>query len=311
MADEADTAFEDLASDEPTLTARVDAFRASIAPDLYSPDVYLPWPEIELRISELGYAIQVLQDLVSGGQLRKDVLAEALVRTPRVHEVILLLFAAPSGAGFADGRELPALAPATPIEVDEFSDFALDLGVDRILTPRSQVADLVRTALVGLDSRRRSYRRRGSIEARISSVIQDALDEVRTSTGVDAALLPLHEQPEAIRNRARAVVAADGVPIAGVATFLQAQGGGRQRRDLSVTYPRLQEALDSIPMLLSSSLTGVESPKPRARCSPSSSSPSVRFSRLTRRQPGDRRTRLLPRWRTVVFAKRNEPQLLG
>lgn len=39
-------------------------------------------------------------------------------------------------------------------------------------------------------------------------------------------------------------------PVAGVATVFQNQSGGRQQRDLSVTYPNLLERMDEVGMAL-------------------------------------------------------------
>ena len=58
--------------------AEIDAFLRSIAPDQYAPDTYVPWSEIDDTTRQL---------------------------------LLHYLFASPNGAGFVDGRELPAAMP--------------------------------------------------------------------------------------------------------------------------------------------------------------------------------------------------------
>ncbi|MDQ3092886.1 MAG: hypothetical protein M3R46_14760 [Actinomycetota bacterium] len=101
-----------------------------------------------------------------------------------------------------------------------------------------------------VDARRRGYRRRDSIEERTGELIDQAVEEVRALRGLDVQLLDQAAFPPQARGRARDVIAVDGAPVAAVATVLQTQSGGRQQRDLMITYPQLQADLDSLPCSL-------------------------------------------------------------
>lgn len=253
-----------LTSDPATLDELVERLRESVAPDLYAPGDFVPRESAEERLAALDEELALLQEVVDAGA-RSEHLAHALRQRPRIVEVLKLLFVAPNGAGFADGRELPEHPTNDPTVLDGLSSLAVELGLGWLAPPGADVGHLARVGLVAVDARRRGYRRRNSIEDRLTKLIDAAIDEVRISQGVDVQLLEPASYPAAARGRVRAMIGIDGVPVAGVATVLQAQSGGRQQRDLAVTYPQLQADLDAIPcsLLLIADGRGVAEAGPR------------------------------------------------
>ena len=237
--------------DERSLGERVEAFRASIAPDLHLPDVYIPWEDINAEMARLETAVVRLQALVDASTLDAGQLDGVLANEPGALDVLEYLLAAPQGAGFSDGRELPDEVPADSAERRAVADLMVDLRIAELLPPGSRVADGLRVALVWIDARRRrGIRRRETIEEMMNSVVERSIDEVEARTGVRLTQVPRAEQPEVVRGTVRAVLAADKTPVAVVATVLQSQSGGRQQRDLEFTYPRLQQELDAVPAVL-------------------------------------------------------------
>lgn len=233
----------------PSLDELVQQLRASIAPDLYKPGAFLRQGEADQRLAELADELEHMQQVIDRGS-RPDELALALRARPRIVEVLQLLFVAPNGAGFADGRELPERPTDDPAVLEGLSTLAIDLGLGWLAPPGTDVNHLARLGIVAVDARRRGYRRRDSIEERTGELIDQAVEEVRALRGLDVQLLPQAAFPPQARGRARAVVAVDGAPVAAVATVLQTQSGGRQQRDLVITYPQLQADLDSLPCSL-------------------------------------------------------------
>jgi hypothetical protein len=120
----------------------------------------------------------------------------------------------------------------------------------RVLPQGADVRQLVQVSAVGLDSRRRGFRRGRSLESRIDGVLRRAVAEVRTRVGIDISFVVPSSQPQQARGRVRALLAVDGTPVVALQTVIQATSGGRQQRDLALTYPRLQEELDALSVSL-------------------------------------------------------------
>jgi hypothetical protein len=228
---------------------RIDAFRQSIAPDLHSVPAYVPWDLLEPRLARLAPGIAKLQSLVDSHRLTKAELASALYDEPALLEVLQYLLASPHGAGFADGRELPASLPTTKKRIASTASVVIDLGLARLVPQTSRVEDLVRLAVLAVDSRRRGHRRLDTIEIRVRQALQLAIKDV-TLPGAEVTRLAASRHPDVVRGRVRDVLAIEDNPVAAVATVFQAQSGGRQQRDLAITYPRLQENMDAVPMSL-------------------------------------------------------------
>ena len=239
-----------MATDTSDLRRQVKAFRQSVAPDVYSVETFVPWSEIEDELNQLAEPIAALQHLVDTDHLSTRYLGRAMREEPEIATVVRRLFTAPHGVGLADGRELPEWFEPEYASPEKLARLLMDLGLRRLIPNGAAVADLCRVALVAADSRRRGFRRKADLDERVESLIDAAIASVSHLTNESLTRLPMTEQPEAARGRADIVIAAEGLPVAAVASVFQATSGGRQSRDLSFTYPRLQEDLDAVPMCL-------------------------------------------------------------
>jgi hypothetical protein len=227
---------------------RAEQLRRTVAPDLYTPDVYVPWPQIEAQLARLERPTATLQEVVDKESWDES-LAEVLLQ-PGVLDVVRSILVAPSSVGFADGRELPVERPPTSQRARELAALLLDIGLPRVMPAGSRVPDLLRVGLISMDARRRGFRRRDAVEAEVRRLLRQAVLAVEEQLGLKLENLPQSQWPQVVRGRAEAVLAVGNTPIAAVLTVFQAQSGGRQQRDLAETYPRLQRQLDEIPMAL-------------------------------------------------------------
>lgn len=229
--------------------ARAEELRASIAPDLYTPNLYVPWTEIDKTVERLRPAAAELQSLIDADDWRQDSLAAAL-RKPGVMSVVKHLLVTPSAVGFADGSELPVDTPRTELAAKRVARLLLDIGLPRLLPASTTVVDMLRLGAVALDSRRRGFRRRDSVEADVRDLLRSAIADANNEYGLNLASAGRSAVPPNAGGMIDQVVLLDGKPVAGVASFFAAQTGGRQQRQLMTAYPDLQRELDKIPMSL-------------------------------------------------------------
>ena len=228
---------------------RARELQESVAPDLYTPNVYVPWSEVTKSMKRYEPAIGALQDIIDADDRTLSRLADWLKLNQSL-SIVRALFAAPQPVGFADGRSLPETAPRTQTERERLATLIVDLGIWHLLPLGARVTDVVRVGEVGLDSRRRGFRRRDAVQFQLTNLLNDAIQQASDETGVEVTRLRSSAWPKAARGRATAVLAAGAVPVAAVANVFQSQGGGRQWRDLSETYPALQRDFDAVPMSL-------------------------------------------------------------
>ncbi len=226
---------------------RLEAFRASVVRDLYSPDNFVDWDEVERELEGWAAAIQALQRLIDVEAQSEECLAEVIEHEPLTVEVMRRLLAAPQGAAFADGRELSAQVPATREGRASLARLLNEIGIWRLLRPSAHVEDLVRVAAVTSDAERRRLRRLRSVRSRIQNLVQDVLDTLRTEPGLPLELLAPRLLPAPVRRTADIVVSLEGTPIAAIRSVFLSSSGGRQQREFTSTYPRAQRELDTIP----------------------------------------------------------------
>lgn len=229
---------------------RLAAFRASIAPDFYTPTEFILWDDVEATLDRLEPAIEVLQELSELPNASEADLAQALACEPEVLYVLRLLLAAPKAVGFEDGRELPENLPRTDQERRELAGVLLGLGIRRLLNPSANVRALATVGLIARNANRRRLRVRNRFKQRVERLIRDVLREILDTTSLRLEPLPPHKQPPLARRTVDYVLAENGRPFAAITTVYQTQSGGRQQRDLILTYPSLQKRLDEIPLSL-------------------------------------------------------------
>jgi hypothetical protein len=227
---------------------RLAAFRTSIAPDFYTPEEFILWGEVEAILNRLKPAIEVLQELSTLPDASETDLTQALTCEPKVLEVLRILLAAPKAVGFEDGRELPENLPRTNQERRELAAVLLDLGIRRLLNPSANVRALATVGLIARNANQRRFRVRKRFEHRVEQLIRGVSREILDTTSVRLEQVPLYNQPPAARRVVDYVLAENGRPFVAITTVYQTQSGGRQQRDLTLTYPTLQRRLDEVPL---------------------------------------------------------------
>lgn len=225
-------------------------FRATLVPDLYLPANFVPWTNIEVELRRLARATDSLQRLASYSNHDPTDLAKAIEAEPSILTALHLLFAAPTAIGFADGRNFPLDVPTSGTERREIAALLVDLGLWAVLTARSDVADLLRVALIAADARKRGHRRSADIGERVRDVLTEAIKASQEELGVPVRRVPAHRFPEQARGRVEAVVHVAGRPVAAVTSVFQAQSGGNPQRVLAYNIPNLQLQLDAVPLEL-------------------------------------------------------------
>ena len=229
------------------------AFRESLVDDVYAAEDFIPWEEIEQAVRDARPGVDRLNELAEAGQdgIEEGPLADALLAEPSTLSVVQRLLAAPGGGvGFADGRELPEHGPKTPDEAQELARLLLDVGIGRLVTFRAATQELLRVALIAADTRRRSNRRRKTLEDRLGSLLDEAVEEAAAALGRPVSTREPGDMPAAAGHRLRRVLHANGDrPAVAVATMFEAIGGGRQNETFR-GFARVQDELDVVPVSL-------------------------------------------------------------
>ncbi len=222
---------------------RVAAFRRSITPNLLARDDFIDWNAIEVEIRRVDLAVQHLQAFSDIGEFGSEELSQELKSHPDVYEIILNLVAYNSSGTQVTKWGLPPTVPPDETNIRLLADQLLYIGIDRLLRSSPPIEALLRVAEVYKDSFRRRFRSGKKLEFRIQGLVRKAIasanSRLETPVRNDASALTDGQ----LRRSLEYVIAAGKRPIAGIATVFQNQSGGRQQRDLAVTYPLLQERL--------------------------------------------------------------------
>jgi hypothetical protein len=188
-------------------------------------------------------AIRHLQAFRDIGAFGSEELSEALKSHPDIYEIILSLVAYNSSGTQVTKWGLPATVPSDETDIRLLADQLLYIGTDKLLRSSPSIEALLRVAEVYKDSFRRRFRSGKKLEYRIQALVRKAIaganSRLATPVRNDTSVLS-----DVLLRRSLEYVIADGKRrIAGIATVFQNQSGGRQQRDLAVTYPLLQERL--------------------------------------------------------------------
>lgn len=230
------------------LDRQVEALRESITPDLYTPSEFANWDEIDARLSQLEGAIQATARFAQEGNLSANVIANAISYNPDVYEVLRTIVGAKGSIGFQDGRELPERLPEDPEDQLMIAELLCDLGTDRVLSSHGDLYNLVRVALLNQNSGRRRFKVKTRFENRVARILYASLKSVQAYLGGSIKRLPQAAFPEQAGRAVDFVLGIDSTPVAAIATVFQTSSGGRQQRDLALTYPTLQKRLDEVPV---------------------------------------------------------------
>lgn len=233
-----------------TIDETIRAFRASISPNLLAEGDFIDWRSVEQRMIAASASIAEIQTLIDSGPLNQDRLAEFLRAKPATYPLMLDLIAFNTSGSQVEKWGLPQLIVEKSERADWVAGQLLHVGLDRVLGAGIQVHALLRIAEVYKDSYRRRFRSAGQLEARTRQLVSGALkvanESLPTLVRINSAALA----DVGLRRSMTFVLAVGNRPVAGVATVFQNQSGGRQQRDLSITYPNLQERLDEVGMAL-------------------------------------------------------------
>jgi hypothetical protein len=229
--------------DGSTMSSRVADFKQSVAPDHYAPTDLIDWFSVNQRMAQLQPGLGALQLVADGGDLSPESLGPALLNQPQILNVLLMLFAASGGVGFADGRELSDRSPVDDKDAESLARLITDLGLNIILADRPDVTALARIAAIAEDSERRRFRVRAKLEQQVRALVYDAVAQAQSQTSLNLVPLPESAFPPIAKRKVEYVIAVEGVPAIAIATVFQEHRGGRQQRDLELTYPTLQDNL--------------------------------------------------------------------
>lgn len=228
----------------------ISAFRASISPNLLAEGDFIDWWSVEQRLRAASSSVSEIQTLVDTGYADRDRLADLLRAKPATYPLLLDLIAFNTSGSQVEKWGLPQLIEANSNRADWVAGQLLHVGLDRILNTGAPIEALLRVAEVHKDSYRRRFRSAGQLETRTRRLLVGALETANASLPFQVAINPAALADVGLRRSLAYVLAVGNRPVAGVATVFQNQSGGRQQRDLSITYPNLQERMDEVGMTL-------------------------------------------------------------
>lgn len=228
----------------------IQSFRASISPNLLAEGDFIDWWSVSQKLSAARTAIVDLQRLVDAGELDRGSLGEFLGEKPAVYPLLLDLIAFNTSGSQVEKWGLPHFIDAESSRADWVAGQLLHVGLGRVLEVGVSVEALLRVAEVYKDSYRRRFRSAGQLETRTRKLVADALAAANTGLISPVKINMAALSDVGLRRGLPYVLAVGNRPVAGIATVFQNQSGGRQQRDLSATYPNLQERLAEVGMAL-------------------------------------------------------------
>lgn len=222
------------------IASKIEAFRRSVSPNLLSQGDFIDWGAVNADIRNVRRQIDVLQAFVDIGDLSTEAVTGLLSEDPQVYQTMLGLIAFNNTGEQVEKWGLPnKVSPNTP-RTKWVAEQLLHIGIGQLLEANSRIADQVKIAAIYRDSFRRRFRSGKSLKTRVELLVKRAISKANEQTDVKLALNYSMVSDPPFRRSVDYVVASAGRPIAGIATVFQSQSGGRQQRDLSLTYPTLQ-----------------------------------------------------------------------
>lgn len=238
---------------DPLRDKAVASFRDSLVEDVFDPGDFIPWDNINEEVQDATPGVELLNELARSGEdgIDADALAKAFLAEPKTFSVVQRLLAAPAaGVGFADGRQLPENPPRSSEQAEEVARLLLDIGINRLITDKAATEELLRVAIIAGDTRRRSGRRRRSLDNRLADLLEEAAKEAGESLGKKLILRGPAQMPTGARGRLQRVLCDEGDrPLVAVATMFEAIGGGRQGATFR-SFVQVQDELDLVPASL-------------------------------------------------------------
>lgn len=221
----------------------IEEFRKSVSSILLSEDDFIDWRAVNGAVATSQQAVAHLEELRSDGPIDLERLTRALGEHPDIYDVALSLVAFNTSGSQVSKWGLGASVPANQVGREHLARQLLHIGLGKVLSSAAPITDLLTVAEVYKDSFRRRFRSSDRFGTAVNTVVSSAIGQANQT--VEVPLRIKHDAlPDAtLRRSLDYVIAVEGRPIVGIATVFQNQSGGRQQRDLSLTYPALQQKL--------------------------------------------------------------------
>lgn len=228
----------------------IEAFRRTVSPHLLSRDDFIDWSLVESGLREAEAGTAHLQRFVSEGDFRVDALANEIRAHPAVYGVILSLIAFHGSSSQVSKWGMDPDAPQSDAKARQLAEQLIYVGLENVLGNRPDIRQLLRIAEIYKDGLRRRFRSGKKLDVRIDTIVREAIRTAASDTDLEIKLDLSALTDYQLRRFVEYVVVVDKRPVAAIATVFQNQSGGRQQRDLSITYPLLQERLSSLGIAL-------------------------------------------------------------
>ena len=226
------------------------AFRASVSPNLLAEGDFIDWRYVQQQQEVVSSVVRDIQTLVDAGEPSPEQLTELLRARPAAYPLFLDLVAFNTSGSQVEKWGLPQFITSDSERAAWVAGQLLHVGLNRILQAKVPIEALLRVAEVYKDSYKRRFRSAGRLETRTYQLVVNALAAANAGQPRTISINSSALTDAGLRRSLTHVLAVGNRPIAGVATVFQNQSGGRQQRDLSITYPNLQERMFEVGMSL-------------------------------------------------------------
>lgn len=229
---------------------QVEDFRSSVTTILLSEHDFIDWGSVSRGIDKAQLAAAKLEEVCQKGELTLERLATALGEYPEIYDVALSLIAFTTSGSQMSKWGLGESVPASDAGRKHLARQLLHIGLAKVLGRAPNVGEMLRVAEVYKDSFRRRFRSGDRFSEQIRAIVRSAIQQANEETDSQFELKSDSLSDAGLRRSLDFVVSVGGRPYLGIATVFQNQSGGRQQRDLMITYPILQQKLSEYGMAL-------------------------------------------------------------
>lgn len=232
--------------------SKLDLFMQTITREVLEPGDYVDWNKINEKADELRKEIALLQSLKYSKEPAKD-LAELLLQTPRVLDVLQLLVAhTPNQIWFSDGRhihfkeDIDTLRHNGTQRASEIANIFLDMRLIEFLKSVESVRDCVRGVLVGLEPNSRKNRRGEKFDEVVNQLVENVVADV--GKALDVTLGVKRQLRVDLRGESKTVdfainMPGEKAPRAVIEVNFYSTSGSKPSETLSRAYPDVQRGL--------------------------------------------------------------------
>lgn len=231
--------------------SRIIEFKETTVSSLLSPKDFVDWRHVDNELQSRIHSIRALQDYVESGNFDQKSLEDFLSNHPDSYILILSLIAFNASGSQIEKWGLPERVPKEPDKIARLASNLGVIGFEKAFVDGASVEAQVRIAEVYKDSFKRRFRSGNKLEDSVSRIIDSAVTQASERSSSSLKRVASNVMRNSTVSRfLDYVILQDDRPIAGVVTVFQQQSGGRQARELSYTYPTLQENLRELGMSL-------------------------------------------------------------